>query len=488
MAKTNKSPLLWFGDFTPDLPTLNNPGSNLIYNVLPASLSYRPMPGLTVFSGALGARCQGAYAATDSAGNVANFAGTATKLYLLAADTTWGDVSGATYTTPSDALWKFTQYSNRVIATNFTDAVQNYRVGVDAVFSNLFTAFKARYVAVVRSFVMYANTDNDPQECRWTADDDPTGTTLATNLADRRILGGEGGWNQAIVGGQFAIVVQERAVWRGDFGGNAVFLFNMIDQKRGTPAPSSVINFGQRTFFLGDDDFYMTDGTAESQPIGYAKIAKTFYADLDQSFTNRITAAVDPINKVAWWAYPGAGNTAGAPNKCLVYHWPSGKWATGDLAVEILFTSLSQGYTADNVDGIFATADSTDLSADSRIFTGGKVLLSAFDLNHKLNTFTGANLQATLETTEGQIYPMNRAFVQSVRPQVDVSSATIAVASRERIADSAVYGSAVAMNTQGECPQRNSGRYHRAKMVIPAGASWTHAMGVEFQAVADGVR
>src|SRR5258708_26051932 len=95
-------------EYTPDQPDLNNPGSGYVGNCLPRTAqSYGPMPSLAAYSNALNARCQGAFACEDGAGNVNAFAGDATKLYRLVAGTTsWADVSKAGgYATAGDQRW-----------------------------------------------------------------------------------------------------------------------------------------------------------------------------------------------------------------------------------------------------------------------------------------------------------------------------------------------------------------------------------------------
>ena len=82
-------------EYMPDQPDLQNPGSGYVRNCLPRTAqSYGPMPSLAAYSNALTARCQGAFACQDSAGNVSAFAGDAAQLYRLVGGTTsWADVS-----------------------------------------------------------------------------------------------------------------------------------------------------------------------------------------------------------------------------------------------------------------------------------------------------------------------------------------------------------------------------------------------------------
>ena len=50
---------------------------------------------------------------------------------------------------------------------------------------------------------------------------------------------------------------------------------------------------------------------------------------------------------------------------------------------------------------------------------------------------------------------------------------------RDRLQDAYTTGAAVAANSTGVCPMRINARYHRAKLTIPAGATWTFATGID---------
>src|SRR5712691_3682118 len=174
------------GSYTPDMPDFQNPGSSLIQNLLPRTPeSYAPWPSLSVVSNPLTARCQGAYAITDTSGNIRIFMGDATKLYRMdPTSTTPANVSKAatTYTTGSTERWSGAYYGTRVIMTNYTDAPQSYVEGSSALFIDLITAgitsLKARYVAIIKDWMFLGNTTDgtygaQPQRIWWCAIDDP---------------------------------------------------------------------------------------------------------------------------------------------------------------------------------------------------------------------------------------------------------------------------------------------------------------------------
>jgi hypothetical protein len=500
--------LMPVAEWLPDQPDYANPGSSYVHNVLPRTAqSYGPIPSLTPFSSALIGRCVGAFGFLDSANNANNFAGDLNHLYWLTTGTSnWSDVSVAGgYNTAAEGRWSPALFGSRVLMSNYADPIQSFRVGADTRFSALSAAApKARYLAVVRDWLVAANTYDGangaiPYRVWWSAINDPTnwptpGTTAATSAqSDYQDLVGTGGWVQGIIGNLGSadgVVFLERAIYRMSYvGPPAIFSFSLVEGARGTPAPGSIVQLGALAFYLGEDGFYQFDG-ANSKPIGANRIDKTFFADLDQSYFNRISSAVDPINKIVFWAYPGAGNASGNPNRLLAYNWSIvnsdgsvGRWSLCDISCELIFRSLSQGYSLETLSSAgYTSLESVPFSLDSRVWTGGRLLLSAFDATHRLNYFSGACLASTVETSEAQLFPGRRGMIRSARPMVDGDQPAVSIGIRNRLTDPVSFLSPVTVNSLGECPQRANARYHRARIILPAGASFQHIQGVDVTA------
>ncbi|MBX6367956.1 MAG: hypothetical protein IRZ04_08240 [Rhodospirillales bacterium] len=491
--------------FAPDLPARAG-ASALVRNCLPrTAASYGPMPSLAAYSAPLQARCQGAVAVQDAAGNVSIFAGDATKLYRLGAGSTaWTDVTKqGGYTTAFEQHWAGLLFGDRVVMTNFADPIQSFRLGGDSAFADLSPdAPRARHLAVVRDWLVLGNTFDaadgpQPQRVWWSAIDDPTswpapGTSAAAAAqSDFQDLVGGAGWVQGIVGNlgtADGAVFQERAIVRMNYvGPPAIFAFATAEGARGTPAPGSIAQLGTIVYYLGEDGFYAFDGSA-SHPIGADKIDKTFFADLDQQHLGRITAAIDPINKLCFWAYPGVGNTAGNPNRLLAYNWATDRWSLCEIEIELLLRSLSFGYSLDALDAVAPSLDSLPFSLDSRAWTGGRVLLAAFDPTHRLGYFSGASLAPIVETAEASLDGARRMVVTGARPIVDGGTPSVAIGARERPMDPVSFGAEITVDAQGRAAQRASGRFVRARITMPAGSDFTHIAGVELEAVPEGSR
>lgn len=491
---------------SPDQPDFQNPGSSLVQNVLPRTgQSYGPFPSISPVATALTARCQGAYSMIDTSGNARNFFGDATKLYRMTpSDAGPVDItraSGGAYAVGSTERWSMTLFGSRVIATDFTDAIQSYVEGTDSKFSAMITSgitsLKARYIAVIKDWVFLGNTTDgtngpQPQRVWWSAIDDPTnfptpGTSAASAAqSDFQDLLGDFGWIQGVVGNlgtADGAIIQERGVWRVVYSGPpTIFAFFIAEGVRGTPAPGSIVQFSNIVYYLGEDGFYAFDGTS-SEPIGFQKIDKTFFADLDQSLFYRITSTVDPINQIIYWAYPGAGHDAsGTPNRVLAYHRVLKRWTltkANDIQIEMLFRALSFGYTLEQLDTPYPNLDFMPVSLDSRVLTGGRSILAATDASHRYNQFTGANLAATVETSELQPIKGKRARITKARPIVDGGTPTVTPVARNRIFDAPTVGPTVTVNANGDVSLNSEGRYQRARISLPAGSSFTHLQGLD---------
>lgn len=499
-------------EYTPDMPDYMDNGTDNAMNVIPRTpKSYGPINMPAVFSGALATRCQGAYFGLDSGGNVNGFAGDSADLWQLTAGSqNWAKVSksAGAYGISADNQWRFALYGTRIVATDYADNVQSFLLGTSSAFADLSaSAPKARFLAVAKSFLMLGDT-SDPvygaqhQRVWWSANGDPTnfptpGGQLAFQFESGfQDLLGDGGWIQGIVGNlgnADALVIMEHAIWRGVFAGSpAVFDFFPMEGVRGTPAPGSIAQLGGVVYYLGEDGFYANDG-GTSIPIGANKVDKSFYADVDQNYLSSISSAIDPVNKLYIILYPGAGHTGANCNKMLMYNWQLQRWSISvplPAGAEYIARALSFGYTLDQLYTILGyRLDTLPYPLDSRVWTGGNLLLALFDTVHKLNFFTGTPLAASVDTNEMQPNPMGATRFINSRPIIDGNVVpTVAIGVRNRQVDSPVFGPAVAMTALGTAPQRIVGRYARARMTVPSSSSWTNLSGAEVEGAPAGGR
>lgn len=492
-----------FGPWSPDLPAHQNPGLIVCKNVISRTKdSYGPFSDLSAYSSALTARCQGATSARDDAGNIQIFAGDATKLYrLTSASTTWEDTSGATYATSPEVQWNFCQFGQRVIACNGGNENQSYVMGSSTDFADLNAADSpiAKFPAIVKGFLVLGWVNGFPERVHWSALEDPTsfptpGSAAAAAVqSDFQDLVGDGGWVQGVVGGlgtADGVVFQERAIWRMTYvGPPLVFQFDAVEGARGTPAPGSICKLGAVVAYLGEDGFYVFDGT-NSTPIGANQIDRTFFADVNQTYITYISSTVDPINKIFYWAYPSGNSTDGTPDRILSWNWNTGRWTRlhFDSGIEFLFRGGTFGYTADTADSLGYNTDTSPFGPDSRFWTGGFPILAGFNSSHVLGFFSGSALAAEFETGDLDLADGKRIFVSGIRPIIDGGTITARVGYRNQQSDSVSYTTATSAQADAFCPQRAAARFARANIAIAAAGSWSHAKGFEPKFQPDGER
>ncbi|MGI9489100.1 MAG: hypothetical protein ACR2RF_25085 [Geminicoccaceae bacterium] len=116
-------------------------------------------------------------------------------------------------------------------------------------------------------------------------------------------------------------------------------------------------------------------------------------------------------------------------------------------------------------------------SLDSAQWKGGGLNFGAYSTDHKLGSFDGSTLTATLETMETELNPGQLSKLTKLRPLVDGGTITAAVAGRKSLQDPVVYDVAAAVDAIGEIGALNESRYHRIRVNITG--TWEHAQGVQ---------
>ena len=479
-----------FGPWLPDQPSFESNACSDVLNVIPSERGYRPANSFFNVTSAITARAQGAFTCRGKQGTIYNFCGDATKLYKQASDgLSWEDASrlaGGAYTTASDGWWDFALFGDIVIATNGVDAPQRFQLDTDTDFSALAGSPPiAKFVFVVRDFVVLASSATDNAVLTWSAlGDCEDWVASATTLSDSQTMY-EGGSIMGGVGGEYGVLFQERAVSRMSFEGPpTVFRFDRISNSMGCRAERSIATYENMIFFMSNDGMKMIHGGAEAVFIGSEKVDRWLEDELDATYLFRVSSAIDPAKKIYLMSFANGSASSGTPNRILVYHWPTSKFAPlspGDH--EIIYVGATQEtYTIDGLDALSGTIDGLPYPVDSRFYAGaGQLLLGAFNSSHQQGFYTGAFLAATIETGDVQLSPGFKSLLRSLRPMIEGTSitTTVTIKHRNRLQVSHTTASAVSVNSNGVCPLRVKARYHRAKINTAASDTWTHANGID---------
>ncbi len=154
------------------------------------------------------------------------------------------------------------------------------------------------------------------------------------------------------------------------------------------------------------------------------------------------------------------------------------------LTADAFRVSATLGGSAINTSGsqsgthYLPTVDGITISSLDDISNAAFASLSAASSVHKIGFFTGAALEAALETPE-QGGDGRRIFVSGFRPITDAATVYGSVTYRETAQAVPETSPETLVNAVGTCPQRVSTRYARGVVRIPAGTAWTFAAGVE---------
>jgi hypothetical protein len=206
-------------------------------------------------------------------------------------------------------------------------------------------------------------------------------------------------------------------------------------------------------------------------------------ADLDFGQLHRVSAAVDPLNKLVVWSYPGAGNAGGTPNRMVLFNWAEGRWARAEADVELIHSAIVQsGYTLEELGSVPGGLDALPYSLDSRYWTGaGRFLMGGISTAHRSGFFNGANMAAVVDTMERALFPGRRGLLTGARPIVQGNgpAVTLAPGTRNLPTEPVSWGGAVAANAGGLCPLRADARYHRARLSVAAGGDWSAIQGID---------
>jgi hypothetical protein len=479
--------------YAPDLPQPAALVTNYVNNVIPGSISYKPVQALVEQGDALDARCQGAGSFEGEDGVKYTFAGTGTKLYLWNGST-WQDVSrlaGGAYTLPAEGRWSFIQFATLfVIASNGIDATQVFTLGSSTNFTALANAPIARYLAVCRDILMLAHLDTNVQGIANSDYFDATEYTLGAS--DDQDLPNSGRVT-GLVGGQYIVGFQQRRInLISPTGAIPAFQVDPVSEERGCVVPGSIANFQQAIFFAANDGFYRLDGGQQLTPIGNDEVDREFWGNVNQSYLERVTATVDPRNKLYLISFPSTNSVDGTPDRTLVYNWGSTgdiRWSSWDFGVELFFFMYAElSLTLEQYSALYPDLDDpANPSLDSEELTGNPIpKLACFTTDHKLAFFSGAPLAMTVDTVEAELSPGRRANINNVRPVVSGSSTiSVALGLRNLVNDAVTFGSPVNQNAFGECPFRSNARYARARITVAANGSVEDVQGIDVT-VADG--
>lgn len=467
-----------FGEWLPDQPGVTGAVTDAV-NCYAVSNGYAPFPSEYELSNSAGAELLVAFAG-KFAGISTLFGASSTNLYKYSpADRNLNALTTTGYT--SIEYWDTTQFGNKMIAANGSNKLQAFTLNSGTYFGNLAAAApEAKYVTVVRDFVVAANVASNENKVYWSDINDETNwTPSSTSQSDSQVIP-DGGDIIGLAGGEFGLVFLERAIYRMSYAGSPFFFqFDAISRSLGCISPGSIAQYNGLTYFLADDGFYVCNGQTTSS-ISQEKIDKWFFNDVSRTYLKtNLSSAVDPIKRLIIWCY----KTQSGMNRLVVYNISLQKWSYCETTAGSVASLLTPSVSIEDLDLYSASIDALTASLDDPQWVGNQLLFAGTS-GQKIITFGATNKTASISS--GDI-DAGRSVITLARPVVDNGSGSVEVASRELLSDSVTYGDAVNADSEGRCSLRSAGRYHRVK-TIATGNNWSTLVGVNVDIQGQGNR
>lgn len=469
-----------FGEYTPDQPAHLNSGLLTADGVYAIANGYAPVRAFAAAqNGTLPARALGA-AAYRVETNVYLFAATASDIFRYQPGGYTSLKSGMT-SNPAIGV-RFTPYAKTMLATNGQQVIQRFDPSTPTTFNNLSaSAPTARYIAVVKGFVVAGYAAGNAARLAWSDNGDPSEWTPGTREAGFFLMPG-GGDITGVVGGEYGLIFQENRVLRMTYtADDTIWQFDEIATDVGCIAPKSIATYGKITFFLSNKGLMACDGI-NVQSIGSEKVDRTFLSLVDRTYLDAMTASVDPRNSLYYISVPASD----PPTQSFVYNYALQRWTTAKITAELVFPALAQGSSLDDLDALYGSLENMPLSLDSDALRGGYPALMLYDGLHRLGALSGPSLEATLSGPQGEMMPGMKARMRSVRPVTDARTVTMRVAGANAFGQTPVETAYATRTSAGVYRTRENWNLYQITTNIPAGVSWTYVQGYDAEAVPGG--
>lgn len=479
-----------FPQYAPDRAEYDPTVMGDMCNAFPRAGSYSPVPSLVPFSNALPGEPRGFVNVRAPDDSFASFAATKTNLYRYNQGTmSWDDVSGpsAPYNLADGENWSFSQFGTELHAVNQNDPQQVLDL-TGGVFADLGgNPPKAAFTMVSGAFLFMLDLEGNDDGLAWSGRNRSNVWTSgqfnsdAQNFRDGgRVVGGAGGQS----GG---VIFQKDAIRLMTFQPSSQLTFSFtkmdLERGRGCIAPGSIVTVNRSVYFLDENGFYRyTDG--QVVPIGDERVDAFIRRDAQN--TKNVLGTADIGTKSIYWRYRSVDQANTEPlfetDKILGYEWEIDRWFLIKIRLRWLANAATSGYTLDGLNATGYNLDTLPYSLDSNVWKGGEPVVAGIDENNRMGYFQGPNMAAQLESADLELIRGRRTMVQGFRVISDTTEAQGSIGTKEYLGQQARWRNAVMQSPrEGVIRQRASGRLHRARVSIPAGTTWNHMSGVDFQ-------
>ena len=477
------------GEWLPDQPdSTGSPAPNLemAFNVYPSSTGYAPFPMPTRITVDMpnNERINGLYSARQNE-QITAIVGTNSNIYrgnniVKAVAGTINDISRPEGYASNRRNWHFEQFGSIVLGTNGTAKIQKYDMAGDATFTDIDEAPVCRTMAIVRDFVFAGYCDATSNKVQWSdLNNENVWDSDDTNQADFQILP-SGGAVKAVTGGEFGLVIQEKAVQRASYIGTPfVFQFDLISDNTGCISGASAIQYNGVSYWLSEAGMVACDGTKVSN-IGEGKINDWLFKEIDKTQIEDVSVAIDPLKNLIVWNFP----TSSEDRVLLKYNYETGRFATGKTLAQVVAGLMTQSASLDSLDSEYPILDDMPISLDSGLLIGGQFSFCGAEDKHVV-AFSLLPETCYLTTNDMEFDGFSVATL--AMPIIENGSAEFQIASRNSLNENILFSNNSVTSAENRADLRSGGKYHRVR-VHPTGVKWTNAIGFDLEVTPQGSR
>ena len=480
-----------FGEWLPDMP--DNTGQESLnldsaLNVYSSSTGYAPFPKASIISyGTEDGEDINQLFLAKSNDLILTFGGTNKNIYLynnlINRGASSQNVSRAGGYSVPEVAWDFASFGDTILATNGADKIQSMNILGSSKFEDISQAPSCRTMCIVRDFVVAGYCDDESNRVQWSdLNNELQWDSDDTNQADFQNLAG-GGEIKAVTGGEFGLILQDKAVQRMSYVGTPlIFQFDLISDNIGCLAGKSAIQHNGISYWLSHEGMIACDGTQVTN-IGNGKINDWLFKEVDltqmDNKSDNSSVAIDPIKNLIVWNFP----TKTTDRLMLKYNYSTQRFSTGFTDAHIVAGLETDGTTLDALDGDFPILDDMPVSLDSHLFIGGQFSFCGAQ-GGEVVAFSLKNDNSYLTTNDMEFGGFS--VVTSAQPIVENGSAEFQVSSRNTLNEGVLFGSASVTSNENRADLRSGGKYHRVRM--KATGDWINSVGFDLDVTPQGQR
>jgi len=461
--------MLSYGPYRPDVaetnPGVSRHALNASYLRDAQGVAYGPRKSLQVTTSAeaLPDEPRGAIAVVATNGDFKGYFGTEDSLYSLASDYTFSQI-GTGYAVTTGHNWSFTQYGDKLIATNIVDGMLEYDIEAGGTVTAIADAPSARFVFFWAEMLIALDCDGDNRMMQNSAPGSYTnwktrGAQKSPFAEGEALMGGG-----VINDGQAAIIQRAGTHILTVTGTDRIFRRDKASDV-GAVNPDCIVQApGAVYFWDASGPQRVTANGVEA--IGEGKVART-YAELIDVAT--ISGAYDPERRQVIWRLSGTS--------LLTFDIPTGEFMPVQDTTAAIVKMAATAQTLEDLDS-FGTLDSLPFSLDSAAWQGGKPRLAALDADLKFGFFDGLYLAAEFDTAT--LTDRVSMLVSWAEPVTDDANVTLALGVRDRLPDTVSWKDPSALAASGRCPMRGRGKCIIIRSRHAAGDTWSYDRGIEW--------